>query len=655
MPTMVQIPLAIGFTGLTVTGLLMGMRQLGWLQPLELVVYDQMVRLRPDAPMDSHLLIVQITEADIQAQNRWPLSDKTVAALLKKLQQHQPRAIGLDIYRDLPQEPGHAELVQQLKRPNVFAVMKLPDETDIGVPAPRGMPEEQVGFNDLILDSDGVIRRSLLIADTDNATFYSFSLQLALAYLRAQGIVPQAGRNNPDNLRLNRAEFVPLEPTSGAYQTIDALGYQVLLTYRNRRSPAPMVTLTQVLNNRVNPLLIKDRIVLIGTTALSAKDTFLTPYSPGERDSPKMAGVLLHAQMVSQFVGAALDDQALFHFWPDWLEALWLLGWTFVGGSIAWGIRHPFVLGVMETISLGVLLGLGYGLFLHQTWIPVITPSLGLLMAAGVAVAYRGQEAYRQQQMMMRLLGQNTSPEIATALWKSRDRLLKSGKLPGQKLIVTTLFTDIKGFSTISEKMPPEKLLEWLNEYLNAITQEVRSRQGIINKFTGDGLLAVFGVPVNRSTPIEVSQDAQHAVECALAMRDRLRELNQDWQKRDLPTLQMRVGIFTGPIVAGSLGGRDRLEYGVIGDSVNIAARLESYDKTRQVDDCRILIARETLVHLTHQIQVEQWGPLVLKGKEQTVEVYRVLGTSTAAQDVANSEYNPETGDMAVGKFNREI
>jgi class 3 adenylate cyclase len=108
-------------------------------------------------------------------------------------------------------------------------------------------------------------------------------------------------------------------------------------------------------------------------------------------------------------------------------------------------------------------------------------------------------------------------------------------------------------------------------------------------------------------------------------MGDRLQELNQNWQSRGLPVVQMRVGIFTGPVMVGSLGGKERLEYGVIGDSVNIAARLESCEKHSQPSDCRILIAHETLVYLQEEFQVEAWGALQLKGKQHKVDVYRVI------------------------------
>jgi adenylate cyclase len=228
--------------------------------------------------------------------------------------------------------------------------------------------------------------------------------------------------------------------------------------------------------------------------------------------------------------------------------------------------------------------------------------------------------------MVMRLLGQNTSPEIAETLWQRRDDLLKDGKLSGQKLIATLLFTDLKGFSAISERLPPEALLDWLNEYLEELTQVVQSHQGVINKFTGDGLMAVFGVPIPREDPKAIAADAQRAVACAMVMGERLQHLNLIWQHRGLPEVEMRVGIFTGAIVVGSLGSKTRLEYGVIGDSVNTASRLESVDKHRQPTPCRVLIAHETLVQLQGKYEVEPWGPLALKGKEQTIKVYRVIG-----------------------------
>lgn len=627
LPIWMLVPLSIGVSTLMATGSLIVLRQGGWLQQPELLVYDYMMRLRDDQPTDPRLLIVAITEADLQQQQRWPLTDQTIAQLLQQLQRAKPRVIGMDLYRDLPQEPGNKALMQQLQAANVIAITKLPDPDNLGVPPPPGVPEERIGFNDLVSDSDGVLRRGLLFASLDETTtLYSFALRLALAYLDREGIAPQAGLVDTNNLRLHQAEFEPLHPTFGQYQTIDASGYQILLNYRNRRYVAQQVSLSEVLAGSVDAALIRDKVVLIGSTATSLRDVFLTPFSAAERETPKMAGVVIHGQIVSQLLSNALDQQPLVWDWPDALENLWMGGWAILGGGLAWLVRNPLRVGLYILLGVGGLGWVGYIVFLYSGWIPIASPFLGFVSTASLLMAYRAQRSQRQQQMMMKLLGQNTSPEIATALWKSRDRLLKSGKLPGQRLTATMLFTDIRNFSTISEDMPPENLLEWLNEYLSAMTEEVRANQGIINKFTGDGILAVFGVPVNRTTLLEIDQDAQAAVRCALAMGDRLQVLNQTWQTRGMPVIQMRVGIFTGPIVAGSLGGKDRLEYGVIGDSVNTASRLESYDKDRQDELCRVLIGKDTLVHLHEQFAVEHWGLLALKGKHHTVDVYRVLG-----------------------------
>jgi len=627
----------IGLTSLTVTGLVIGAKQLGWLQPLELKAFDRMVRLQADQPQDDRLLIVGITEADIQAIARPTPTDAMLAEAIRILQQQEPRVIGLDLHRDVPQEPGNAELQEQLQSPRLFVITKLGEATD-AVPPPPNVPPERIGFNDIPIDEDGIVRRSLLFASTQEDTFFSFALRLALFYLEQEGIRPQPTARDVNVMQLGSVEFPPLERTSGAYEHLDDRGYQILLNYRARRDVARTVSLQQVLENQVPSDWIRDKVVLIGTTAPSAKDLFYTPFSAGEREEHQMAGVVVHAQMTSQLLTTVLEGQPLFQFWSSSQEWLWILAWASLAGGIAWMIRQPVVLGLSGAGLLVLLIGSCAVLFLQARWVPVVAPAIATLLSMGTVVANRAQQAHQQQKMVMTLLGQNTSPEIANALWQSRDRLLESGKLPGQRLVATMLFTDIRGFSRISEQMPPENLLEWLNEYLEAMTEEIQHHHGIINKFTGDGLLAVFGVPMPRLEEREVGEDAYRAVSCALAMGQRLQELNQGWQLRGFSEVEMRVGIFTGPVVVGSLGGRDRMEYGVIGDSVNTASRLESCAKDRQVDPCRILIAEQTLLHVNGHFEVEAWGPMALHGKEHHINVYRVLGYTqsvTAPMDPA--------------------
>ncbi|MCT7984093.1 adenylate/guanylate cyclase domain-containing protein [Laspinema sp. A4] len=613
----------VGMATLCTSGVVLGVRQLGAFQHGELMVFDRLMQWRSDEPPDPRIAIVEISEEDIQAE-KWPLSDRILAQVLENLQRYEPVAIGLDLYRDLPQPPGHPELLKELEAPNIIAIRNASP----GVNPPPTVPADRIGFNDLVMDPDGPIRRNLISFVSNGNTNFSFSLKLAMLYLGDQGLFPQPSETQPGHIVWGKAVLAPLQPNSGGYTHLDAQGFQILLNYRSRKEVAPSIPLSEVLADRLEPEWIRDKIIVIGTTAASIKDVHYTPYS-SRQDNPLMPGVLIHTQMLSQLLSSVLDGRPLFWVWPEWAEVLWVMSWITVGGTIAWLIRHPLILPLVGGVSAASLCVVSGILFTQAGWVPVVTPLVGLAIALAGVVAFRAYQSGQQQQIVMKLLGQNAAPEIADALWENRDRLLKDGKLPGQKLTATMLFTDLKDFSTISEQMPPEALLEWLNEYLDVLSQVIQEHQGIINKFTGDGIMAAFGVPLPRHSSADIARDARNAVASGLAMGDRLQELNRNWQKRGLPVIQMRVGIFTGAVVAGSLGGKERQEYGIIGDSVNIASRLESCEKDRQASICRVLIAYETLIHIQDEYNVEHWGPLALKGKQQTVDVYRVVNRRT--------------------------
>jgi adenylate cyclase len=627
--------------GLALGGLILSLRQVTrWqigflrfegLQALELATYDHFVQSQPDLGADSRLLVVEITEADIHRLGQWPISDRVLATLIQELQKHQPRVIGLDLWRNLPvanmQDPtdtsGHSQLMTQLQSSDrLIAITKFGSEEEVAIPAPPGIAEAQVGFNDVVVDAGGTIRRNLLY---QGEYFPSFALRMALRYLKDAGIEDAPSPLNPKVLQIGSTVFWPLQSNDGGYVKADTRGYQILINYRSAQNSVAQVSLTQVLMNQVDPQQIKGRIVLIGTTAESGKDLFHTPYSASLTDRQTMAGVVVHAQMVSQILDAATGTRPLISVWSESGEMIWIIGWAVTGSLLAWRIRQPLGLALGSGIALGLLYGVCRVFFWYQVWIPLVPPFLVFLGAMGSMVIYNTQQAQRQQQMVMQLLGQSTSPEIAETLWQRRNELLEDGKLTGQKLTATLLFTDLQGFSTISEKLSPERLLVWLNEYLEAMTQSVQRYHGVINKFTGDGVMAVFGVPIAHTDQGAIAQDAQNAVACALEMGESLDQLNQKWLQDDLPAVQMRAGIFTGPVVVGSLGSKTRLEYGVIGDSVNTASRLESLDKDRQPSPCRVLIAKATLDYLHNRYAVETWGTLPLKGKTEQVEVYRVL------------------------------
>ncbi|MBD2103157.1 CHASE2 domain-containing protein [Leptolyngbya sp. FACHB-261] len=386
---------------LGITAVLLGLRHGGWLQSLELKTFDQLIQLRPDEAPDARLLVVTITEADVQAQNpdqrRGSLSDQTLDRLLQKIEQYQPRAIGLDVYRDFPVADKMTKLAYRLERnPHFIAVCKVSDSdsSNPGVPPPPEVPSERLGFSDVVVDDDGILRRHLLTLTPDPAspctTPYAFSTQLAFRYLAVEGKLPQFTPEG--NLQLGNTVLKRLRPHQGGYQQIDAWGNQILLNYRSYRSPqnfAPQVTLSEILAGQLRPDQVKDRIVLIGVTAQSFNDYWATPYSQGPQQ--KIPGVLIQAQMVSQLLSAVLDQRPLLGTWPLWGDILWIWSWSLLGSGLAvWGshrsVRH---LALAVSLAGGVLLTACWGLLIGGIWVPLVPSALALLAGSSSARAHR--------------------------------------------------------------------------------------------------------------------------------------------------------------------------------------------------------------------------------------------------------------------------
>jgi adenylate cyclase len=288
------------------------------------------------------------------------------------------------------------------------------------------------------------------------------------------------------------------------------------------------------------------------------------------------------------------------------------------------------VLSVWTIVSLllfGVgLVGGSYLAFLiGGWWIPVIPPLLALLGSATAITGYLANVESENRQTVMNLFGRHVTPQIAQAIWHNRQELLKEGRIRGRQMTATVLFSDLRGFSSVAEVIDPETLMSWLNDYMEAMAQVVLNHDGVIDKFMGDAVMAVFGVPIQRLTTDQIASDAIAAVSCALAMADRLDILNHQWQQEGRPKTAMRIGIATGNVVTGSLGSSQRLDYTTLGDTVNIAARLESYDKSLDGGVCRILINEETYQYIKEFFSTKVLGSMILKGREQPTAIYQVL------------------------------
>jgi CHASE2 domain-containing sensor protein/predicted Ser/Thr protein kinase len=376
-----------------------GAQEVGLLQGLELSVFDQMVRLRAQTQPDPRLLVVTIDDEDLRRQKQSVLSDETYAAVFAQLQRHKPRAIGLDIYRDLPVPPGRDRLLRAFENPNTIAIRKLPEANTPGTPPPPINPE-QIGFNDIIQDSDKVVRRAFLFAGQDDEPQSSFAFRLANLYLSQQQILPDNEPDRPEEIRWGKAHLRPLGAEAGGYARFDHGGYQLLIDYRRVGSIARTVSISQLLSGQVNPELIRDKAVLIGTTAQSANDSMSTPYSAFVRDEVNMPGVLVHAQVVSQLLAMALDGAGL-RFLPWGLELPWISGWAWVGAAIAWRYRRPLGLAIGMTLGGSVLVASTAALFSQSWWLPIVAPLLALSLGGLSVVVYHNYRFSQEQRLLL--------------------------------------------------------------------------------------------------------------------------------------------------------------------------------------------------------------------------------------------------------------
>jgi adenylate cyclase len=621
---------------------IMALRRAGSIEWLELAAYDWYIRLRPNVSVsDSRIVLIAITERDIHNQGRWPLADATLAQVLEMLTQYRPRAIGLDIYRDIVVPPGRAELDAILTANHrIIAVTKLGEGGSDGIlPPPVLQHSDQVGFSDIVVDRGGIVRRGLLFLDDGESVAYSLPLRLALLYLQAEGVRPQPDSANPQHIRLGPTTIRPLEMNDGGYAGVDARGYQFLLDFRGARKAFPSFSLTALLAGEIDPQAINDKIVLLGVTAESVKDFFYTPFSRGLQTDQQMSGIELHGHIVSQLLRFGLDGNSPVATASDRHEEAWILLWSMMGGTIGLWVRSPWRFVLSAASGLLLLALTDYVAFVIGWWIPLVPPAMAWVISAAVVTAYMSNQEKRQRALLMQLFTKYVpNKEVAEIIWQQRDQLLDGGRLRSQNLIATVLFTDLMGFTTMAESRDPQAVMDWLNAYMEAMAQQVLDHRGVIDKYIGDSIMAIFGVPLPRKTDAEISRDAVNAVNCALAMERSLRQLNSRWREQQLPTIGMRIGILTGPLVAGSLGSAQRLEYTVVGDTVNTAARLEGFDKDLFTLDClnspcRIIIGEATLRWLGHQFETQNLGEVSLRGKDQKITVYCVTGRADDGSD----------------------
>ncbi len=290
--------------------------------------------------------------------------------------------------------------------------------------------------------------------------------------------------------------------------------------------------------------------------------------------------------------------------------------------------------GAAGLLAIGLWLPVSFSAAAGGITLAPLAPMFAGLFAATVSLVWRAWREARERGELMGWFGKHVSPEVAEAIWKQRDQFAEKGGMPPQNVRVSVLFADIRGYTTVSESLGIDRMIPWLNRAIAEMVAAVTENKGVVTRFAGDQVMAVFGVPVARTTDAEVSDDARNAIEAGLAMDRRLSALNAQFSKENLPPARVRAGIFSGEVVQALLGSNHRYEFTVLGDVVNTASRLESYKSTE--DDgaaARVLIGGPTYELAGKDFETELLGAVELKGKTKAVDIYRVRGRRSLNQE----------------------
>jgi len=453
------------------------------------------------------------------------------------------------------------------------------------------------GYMNMFQDIDGTVRWIPMIITIKDKQYLPLSLQTLRFAL---------GGGENASLFVSRvgAERIDVGPY---HLPTDEMG-RFLVNYRGPAHTFPHVSMADILARRFKPGTFKDKIVLAGATAVGIYDLRTTPFAT---DYP---GLEVHANVIDNILRQDFLTR------PNW-AAIFDLG-AMLLVALLLGLVLPRLSAFLGlTFGLSVLAaetGVNYLFFLKGVWLNIVFPTLTVgLVYTGITV-FRYVTEEREKRKIKGAFQTYVHPSVVNEMLKDPSRL----KLGGEKKMLTVLFSDIKGFTSISEKMDPEELVNFLNEYLTAMTNLVFKYDGLLDKYIGDAVMAVYG------TPLEVPNHPLQACRTGLDMQAKLAELREVWTKRDatLPKMEVRVGINTGIMIAGNIGSETRFDYTVIGDNVNLGSRLEGINKEY---DTSIVISETTYEQVKEEMVCRELDLVAVKGKVQPVRIYELVGRVT--------------------------
>ena len=578
---------------------------LGYLEPVQARTLDLMQWLQGQK-FKSDVVVVAIDQDAFEALgSRTPISRKYMAQLIDGLRRSGAAVVGIDFEYTSPTSPeDDAALVKAIRDFGDHGISRVvlgdvtPEAGVIGDPqflksVVRGNPANPV-------DDDLVIRRaSYVITHNKRPLEPSLSLaivarwagmdQRALNQAVAKGSIDLPVWSDEPRGEAGRAAPVPLAP---AFMRINFAGPAAsFLTIPSNAVAALGDPKTEVAHD--NPL--RDRVVLIGTTFKESRDTFVT--SVGALPGVEVHATLVHMLMTRSFIQPT-----------GWLGSLGSQLIVVVLAGVVLTVVRPLI-GTLICLVGGLVIGLpaSYFAFKHGGyWIDFLMPVLATSVL-GVGADLMSRRRFRES------FGRYVSPQVATQI------LAEEPSLGGERREVSILISDLRNFTTLSETMEPVRLTTHLNEYFEAMTAAIFANQGMVNDFVGDSIIAVFGAP------LADAEHALHAVKSAVGMDQALAKLNARWEAAGLPTLRQGVGIHTGVVYAGNVGASSRMKYTVIGDPVNVAARLEGLNKELGTT---ILMTEETYAILKERADVKDRGAIPVKGRVQPVRVYEVVAVN---------------------------
>ncbi|MFH1671775.1 MAG: adenylate/guanylate cyclase domain-containing protein [Candidatus Portnoybacteria bacterium] len=537
----------------------------------------------------NEVIIIGIDNKSLQELGRWPWQRNIHAELIDRISEHKPILIGLDV--NFPEKSGslfdqrlaqsireagnivlsvEAELV--MKEGKLFAQEILSSIEGINQAAVES------GMTNTPSDQDGVFRRvPTSVFDREGNQRRAFSLVIADLYSQKMGIdLPQIPVDEKDRMLINYSG------RPGTFKTIPAI---------------------DIIEEKIEPELLKDKIVLIGATAPDLHDEQIVPSSYGRL----MNGVEIHANAIETIIGGKfLSDlspsrQILTFILLSLVLGLVLVSFKILAGSLlALLTLIVYLIISLMVFDQGIILDIFYALIIFI-----------LTYLALVGLKYLTEK--KEKRKIRNTFSRYVSTDVIEEILSSPDKL----KLGGEKKELSILFSDIRGFTTISEKMSPEKLVKLLNQYLTLMTDVIMDSGGVVDKYIGDAIMAFWGAPLKEPN------HANKACQAALEMMEQLEKKKGDWQKEFNVDLNIGIGINTGDAIIGNMGSEKRFDYTVMGDSVNLASRLEGLNKQYQTS---IIVGQFTKEKAKDDFVFEYLDKVTVKGKKQEVEIYKLIG-----------------------------